>query len=68
MTDEFLKKLHEMSGETFRTIDRYEIGKQLGLSDTDTDKIVDDLNSMGLIKKIVGTKIHITREGKDEFE
>ena len=65
MSEEFLKKLHEMTGEDYKTIDKYEVGQKLGLSNSETDNIVDDLYHNSLIKKIIGTKIHITAEGKD---
>ena len=43
MSDEFLRKLYEMSGGEYMIFDRYKVGKILGLSDSQTDEIVDDL-------------------------
>jgi Mn-dependent DtxR family transcriptional regulator len=66
MSDEFLRKLYEMSGGEYTIVDRYKVGKILGISDTQTDEIVDDLYNMGLIKKIGTTKILLSFEGKQE--
>lgn len=66
MSDEFLRKLYEMSGGEYMIFDRYKVGKILGISDGQTDEIVDDLYNMGLIKKIGTTKILLSFEGKQE--
>jgi Mn-dependent DtxR family transcriptional regulator len=66
MSDEFLRKLYEMSGGEYMIFDRYKVGKILGISDSQTDEIVDDLYNMGLIKKIGTTKILLSFEGKQE--
>ena len=68
MTDEFLKKLYEMSGGDYKIIERYKIGKEIGMQNTQVDDIVDDLDNMGLIKKIGETKILLTFEGKEQVE
>lgn len=68
MTDEFLKKLYEMSGGDYKIIERYKIGKEIGMQNTQVDDIVDDLDNMGLIKKIGETKILLTFGGKEQVE
>ena len=68
MTDEFLKKLYEMSGGGYKIIERYKVGKEIGMPCTQVDDIVDDLDNMGLIKKIGETKILLTFEGKEQVE
>lgn len=68
MTDEFLKKLYEMSGGDYKIIERYKVGKEIGMPYTQVDDIVDDLDNMGLIKKIGETKILLTFEGKEQVE
>jgi len=62
--DKFLRKLYEKTiNNEVETIDRYEIGKEVGLLDDQTDHIVDELTSDGYIKKIDGTKIYLTDDG-----
>lgn len=68
MTDEFLKKLCEMSGGDYKIIERYKVGKEIGMPNTQVDDIVDDLDNMGLIKKFGETKILLTFEGKEQVE
>ena len=68
MTDEFLKKLYEMSGGDYKIIERYKVGKEIAMPKTQVDDIVDDLDNMGLIKKIGETKILLTFEGKEQVE
>ena len=68
MTDEFLKKLYEMSGGDYKIIERYKVGKEIGMPNRQVDDIVDDLDDMGLIKKIGETKIPLTFEGKEQVE
>ena len=68
MTDEFLKKLDEMSGGDYKIIERYKVGKEIGMPNTQVDDIVDDLDNMGLIKKIGEAKILLTFEGKEQVE
>jgi Mn-dependent DtxR family transcriptional regulator len=65
--DKFLKKLYDMSRGELTTIDRYELGKELDLPKEETDAIVEELTEMGMIKKVAGTKILLTLEGKNEF-
>ena len=68
MSDEFLMKLFEMSGGEYKIFDRYKVGREVGLSNSHTDDIVDDLYNMGLIQKIGTAKILMTFEGKQESE
>lgn len=68
MTDEFLKKLYQMSGGDYKIIERYKVGKEIGMPNTQVDDSVDDLDDMGLIKKIGETKILLTFEGKEQVE
>ena len=67
MSHEFLRKLYEMSDGDYKIFDRYRVGSEVGLSNSQTDDIIEDLN-MGLIKKIGETKILMTLEGKQETE
>ncbi|MDW0278318.1 MAG: hypothetical protein QN721_09510 [Nitrososphaeraceae archaeon] len=48
-------------------LDQYKVGSRLGLSNSQTDDIVDDLN-MGLIKKIRDSKILMTIDGKKKLK
>ncbi|MDW0175587.1 MAG: hypothetical protein QOA19_09580 [Nitrososphaeraceae archaeon] len=48
-------------------LDQYKVGRRLGLSNSQTDDIVDDLN-MGLIKIIRDSKILMTIDGKKKVE
>lgn len=68
MSDEFQRKLYEMSDGDYKILDRYRVGSEVGLSNSETDDIINDLHNMGLIKKIGDTKILITLEGKLETE
>ena len=68
MSDEFLRKLYEMSDGDYKIFDRYRVGSEVGLSNSQTDDIIEDLHNMGLIKKIGETKILMTLEGKQENE
>jgi Mn-dependent DtxR family transcriptional regulator len=68
MSDKFLKKLYEMSGGEYKIFDRYKVGGEVGISNSQTDDIVDDLDNMGLIKKIGESKILLAFEGKQEVE
>lgn len=68
MSDEFLKALYKMSGGEYKSIERYKVGREIGIPNTQVDDIVDDLDNMGLVKKIGETKILITFEGKLDAE
>jgi hypothetical protein len=68
MPDIFLRKLYEMSNGEYKIFDRYRVRSEVGLSNSQTDDIIDDLHNTGLIKKIAETKILMTLEGKQETE
>ena len=68
MSDEYLEKLYEMSGAEYKIFDKYKVGREVGISNSQTDDIVDDHHNMGLVKKIGTTKILLTFEGKQEVE
>jgi len=59
----FLKKIFELNGGEFRIIDRYQVGKELGLNLSQTDGTVKQLCDIGMIKLIEqGRKIILTQE------
>ena len=67
--DKFLLKLYEKTvNDGTETIDRYEIGKEVGLVDVQTDNIVKILVSQGYIKKINGNKIQLSQDGRKRVE
>jgi hypothetical protein len=57
MPDIFLRKLYEKSNGEYKIFDRYRVGSEVGLSNSQTDDIIYDLHNMGLVKKIGETKI-----------
>ena len=57
-----------MSDGEYKIVERYKVGREIGISNTQVDDIVDDLDNMGLVKKIGETKILMTFEGKLEAE
>jgi hypothetical protein len=66
MSDEFLRKLYEMSDGDYEIFDRYRVGSEVDLSNSQIDDIIDDLHNMELIKKIGETKKLMTLEDKQE--
>ncbi|MBC8157485.1 hypothetical protein H7X64_04895 [Armatimonadetes bacterium] len=68
MSDELLTKLYEICEGDYRIVSRYKVGAAVHISKYQTDDIVDDLASMGLIKKIGESKILLTFEGKEQVE
>jgi Mn-dependent DtxR family transcriptional regulator len=66
MSDEFLKKLYEMSDGEYITFDRYKVGRIVGISNSQNDDIVDDLYNMGLLKKVGQNNVVLSFEGKQE--
>ena len=56
MSDEFLRKLYKLSDGESKIIEKYKVGEQVGLSNSQTDDIVNDLYKIGLIKKSVPAK------------
>jgi hypothetical protein len=65
MSDEFLKKLYEMSDGEYIIFDRYNVGRIVGISNSQNDDIVDDLYNMGLLKKGQNNVV-LSFEGKQE--
>jgi Mn-dependent DtxR family transcriptional regulator len=68
VSDEFLNNFYQMTSGEYKILDKYKVGSKLGLSNSQTDDIVDDLHNIGLIKKIGMSKILMTFEGKKEVE
>ena len=68
MSNEFLRKLYNLSDGEYKIIEKYKVGAEIGVSNSQTDDIVDDLDKMGLVKKIGTTKVLMTFEGKTEIE
>ena len=67
--DKFLRKLYEKTvNNGVESIDRYEIGKEIGIINVQMDNLVDELTSEGFIKKTGRTKIFITDDGKKRAE
>ena len=66
MSDEFLKKLYEMSDGEYIIFDRCKVGRIVGISNSQTDDIVDDLCIMGLLKKVGENNVVLSFEGKQE--
>ena len=67
--DKFLRKLYEKTvNNGIESIDRDEIGKEIGIIDVQMDNLVNELTSEGFIKKTGRTKIFITDDGKKRAE
>ena len=67
--DKFLRKLYEKTvNNGVESIDRYEIGKEIGIINVQMDNLIDELTSEGFIKKTGRTKIFITDDGKKRAE
>ena len=62
--DRFLIKLYHLSKGESATINRYKVGKELDLSNEETDAIVDELSDRGRITKLLGTKIMLSLNEK----
>ena len=58
----FLKKAFEMTGGELHVLIRFEVGEQLGLSPAQTDKIVDELVTTGMINKAELNKIVLSQK------
>jgi CTP-dependent riboflavin kinase len=67
MLEDFLLKLYRRSGIGISYIAREEIAKELGLTDIQTNNIVNELDDRDCIatRPLVGTKIRITELGRD---
>ncbi len=70
MGDQFLKKLYDRTiKQGVESIDRYEIGKEMGFLDrTQIDNFVDELSDIGYVRKLLGTKIMISDDGRKRVE
>jgi predicted transcriptional regulator len=67
--DKFLRKLYEKTvNNGLESIDKDEIGKEIGIIDVQMDNLVDELASEGYIKKIGRTKIYLTVDGRKRAE
>ena len=67
--DKFLRKLYEKTvNNGIESIDRDEIGKEIGIIDVQMDNLVDELTSDGYIKKIGRTKIYLNDDGRKRTE
>jgi hypothetical protein len=67
--DKILRKLYEKTvNNGIESIDKDEIGKEIGIIDVQMDNLVDELTSEGYIKKIGQTKIYLTVDGRKRAE
>ena len=67
--DKFLRKLYEKTvNNGTKSIDRNEIGKEIGIIDVHINNLVDELTSDGYIKKVGRTKIYLTDDGRKRAE
>ena len=67
--DKFLRKLYEKTvNNGLESIDKDEIGKEIGIIDVQMDNLVDELSSEGYIKKIGRIKIYLTVDGRKRAE
>lgn len=51
ISEQFLRKLCEMSDGEYKIFDQYKVGRRIGIFKSQTDDIVDELHNKGLIKK-----------------
>jgi predicted transcriptional regulator len=67
--DKFLRKLYEKTVKHgIESIDRDEIGNEIGMINMQMDNLVDELTSDGYIKKKGRTKIYLTDDGRKRAE
>ena len=67
--DKFLRKLYEKTvNNGLESIDKDEIGKEIGIIDLQMDNLVDELSSEGYIKKLGRTNIYLTDDGRKRVE
>jgi len=67
--DKFLRKLYEMTvNNGIGSIEKGEIGNEIGLVDVQIDNLVDELTSEGYVKKIGRSKIYLTVDGRKTAE
>jgi predicted transcriptional regulator len=63
--DKFLRKLYKKTVDNgIESIDKDEIGKEIGIIDVQMDNLVNELISEGYVKKIGRTKIYLTDDGR----
>ncbi len=63
--DKFLRKLYKKTVDNgIESIDKDEIGKEIGIIDVQMDNLVNELISEGYVKKIGWTKIYLTDDGR----
>ena len=63
----FLVKLYEEAsrlGDSFQSLDRYQIGQLIGQNDRSVDNMVRMLAQANFIKKDLGNMIYITEHGE----
>ena len=68
LPEQFLRKLCEMSDGEYKIFDRYQVGRRIGIFNSQTDDTVDELHNKGFIKKIGSNKVLLTFEGKEKVE
>jgi predicted transcriptional regulator len=67
--DKFLRKLYEKTvNNGIGSINRKEIGKEIGIIDVQVDNLVNELTAEGYIKKTGRTEIYITDDGRKRVE
>jgi Mn-dependent DtxR family transcriptional regulator len=67
--DKFLRKLYEKTATNgTESIEKGEIGNEIGLVDVQTDNLVDELMHEGYVKKIGRNKIYLTIDGRKRAE
>ena len=67
--DKFLRKLYEKTvNNGIESIDRNEIGKEIGIIDVQMDNLVNELISDGYIKRLGRNKIYLTKDGRKRAE
>ncbi len=67
--DKFLRKLYEKTvNNGTKSIQREEIGKEIGIIKVQTDNLVEELTSEGYIIKLGRNKIQLTNDGRKRVE
>ena len=67
--DKFLRKLYEKTvNNGTESIQREEIGKEIGIIKVQTDNLVDELTSEGYITKLGRNNIKLTNDGRKRVE
>ena len=66
--DKFLRKLYEKTVDNgIKSIDKNEIGKEIGIIDVQMDNLVKELSDEGYIIK-TGLRIQLTKDGRKRVE